>query len=61
MKEKGPVSNQGNEVSNERLPSYELHLYPHSSTHTNLVPFTDVMFWLKECEKSSFDQLTKVD
>ncbi|WAR00182.1 EXOC1-like protein [Mya arenaria] len=52
---------QGNEIG-ETLSrhSTELRLPPHHSSHRDLTPYTELMAWLKQSDRSSFRQLTKV-
>lgn len=52
---------QGNEWG-ETLSRHatELKLPQHHSSHRDLTPYTELMAWLKQTDKISFKELTKV-
>lgn len=52
---------QGNELG-ETLSRHagELRLPPHHSSHRDLTPYAELMFWLKNADPVAFDQLAKV-
>ena len=52
---------QGNEMG-ETLSRHasELKLPQHHSSHRDLAPYTDLMFWLKDADLNSFKELAKV-
>ena len=53
---------QGNELG-ETLSRYanDLKLPRHTSSHSDLLPYADLMFWLKQSDSESFNKLVKVN
>lgn len=56
------VTFQGNELG-ETLSrhSTELKLPQHHSSHRDVIPYTELMIWLKQSDRASFKELTKVN
>ena len=52
---------QGNELG-ESASRYqgELKLASHKSSHKDLLPYADMMYWMKQCDASTFNKLAKV-
>ncbi len=52
---------QGNELG-ETLNRHasELKLPQHQSSHTDLLPYAELMLWLKHVDRESFNKLSKV-
>jgi hypothetical protein len=52
---------QGNEMGGTlTLYARELRLPQHMSSHRDLLPYADLMHWLKATDPENFDKLTKV-